>query len=55
MCFRKMLKTKFPVVKPTICTIFTNLLNFSNTVHVSDGTSVHHQDFKTEHTATGMC
>ena len=29
---------------------------FSNdTLHVSDGLSVHHQDFKTVHTATGLC
>ena len=24
-------------------------------VHVSDGLSVHHQEFKTVHTATGIC
>jgi len=29
---------------------------FSNdTLHVSDGLSVHHQEFKTVHTATGIC
>jgi len=27
----------------------------SNTVHVLDGPSVHHQEFKTVHTAIGMC
>ena len=25
------------------------------TLHVSDGLSVHHQDFKTVHTASGIC
>jgi len=28
---------------------------WSNTLHVSDGLSVHHQEFKTVHTATGIC
>jgi len=27
----------------------------NDTLHVSDGLSVHHQDFKTVHTATGVC
>ena len=27
----------------------------SNTLHVSDGLSVQHQEFKTVHTATGIC
>jgi hypothetical protein len=31
------------------------ILFWSNTVHVSDGFSVHHQEFKTIHTATGIC
>jgi hypothetical protein len=26
-----------------------------NTLHVSDDLSVHHQEFKTVHTATGIC
>jgi hypothetical protein len=29
------------------------ILFWNNTVHVSDGLSVHHQEFKTVHTATG--
>jgi len=29
--------------------------NWNDTVHVSDGLSVHHQAFKTVHTATGIC
>ena len=28
---------------------------FGMTLHVSDGLSVHHQEFKTVHTATGVC
>jgi hypothetical protein len=28
---------------------------FELTLHVSDGLSVHHQEFKTVHTATGIC
>jgi len=31
---------------------FSSLLNI--TLHVSDGLSVHHQEFKTVHTASGM-
>jgi hypothetical protein len=30
-------------------------LFWNNTPHVSDGLSVHHQEFKTVHTATGIC
>ena len=28
---------------------------WNDTLHVSDGLSVHHQEFKTVHTATGIC
>ena len=28
---------------------------FSSTLHVSDGPSVHHQESKTVHTASGIC
>ena len=31
------------------------ILFWNDTVHVSDGLSVHHQEFKTVHTATGIC
>jgi len=31
------------------------ILFWNHTVHVSDGLSVHHQEFKTVHTATGIC
>jgi len=38
------------IIKPTRCTNFSNL--FSNkTLHVSDSSSVHHQEFFTVHTA----
>ena len=44
------------VAKPTRCTNVSNLFYFGNdAVHVSDGLSVHHQEFKTVHTATGIC
>ena len=47
---------KISVVKPTRCTNASNLLYFWNdTLHVSDGLSVHHQEYKTVHTATGIC
>jgi hypothetical protein len=44
-----------PVVKPTRCTSFSNYLFLHNTLHVSEGLSVHHQEFRTVHTATGIC
>jgi len=31
------------------------ILFWNNTLHVSDGLSVHHQESKTVHTATGIC
>jgi len=31
------------------------ILFWNNTLHVSDGLSVHHQEFKAVHTATGIC
>ena len=44
------------IVKPTRCTNVSNLFYFWNdALHVSDGLSVHHQEFKTVHTATGIC
>jgi len=33
----------------------SNLFYWSNTVHVSEGLSVPHQESKTVHTATGIC
>jgi len=32
---------------------FKFILFWNKTLHVSDGLSVHHQEFKTVHTATG--
>ena len=43
------------IVKPTRCTNVSNLFYFGITLHVSDGLSVHHQEFMTVHTATGIC
>jgi len=31
------------------------ILFWNGTVHVSDGISFHHQEFKTIHTTTGIC
>jgi len=31
------------------------ILFWNDTLHVSGGLSVHHQEFKTAHTATGIC
>ena len=31
------------------------ILFWNDTLHVSDGLSVNHQQFKTVHTATGIC
>ena len=31
------------------------ILFWNDTLHVSDGLSVHHQEFQTIHTATGIC
>jgi len=43
------------IVKPTRCINVSNLYYWSNTLHVSVSLSVHHQEFKTVHTATGIC
>ena len=42
------------IVKPTRCTNVSNLF-WNDTLHVSDGLSVHHQEFRPVHTATGVC
>jgi len=31
------------------------ILFWNGTLHVSDGLSIHYQEFKTAHTATGIC
>jgi hypothetical protein len=43
------------IVKPTRCTNVPNLFYFGMTLHVSGSRSIHHQEFKTVHTATGIC
>jgi hypothetical protein len=49
-------RSTISIVKPTRCTNVSSLFYFWNdTLHVSDGLSVHHQEFKTVHTATGIC
>ena len=40
------------IVKPTRCTISQIYFIWNNTLHVSDGLSVHHQESKTVHTAS---
>jgi len=41
---------KFLIIKPTRYTNFSNLF-WNETLHVSDSSSVHHQEFSTVHTA----
>jgi hypothetical protein len=36
------------------CTSVGKQINFDNNLHVSDGLSVHHQESKTVHTASGI-
>jgi len=43
-------RDKFLYNKPTRCTNFSNLF-WKETLHVSDNSSVHHQEFFTVHTA----
>ena len=45
----------FSTVKPTRFINVSNLFYWSNTLHVSDSLFFHHQEFKTVHTATGIC
>jgi hypothetical protein len=40
------------IIKPTRCTNFSNLFFWNKSLHVSDSSSVHHQEFFTVHTAT---
>jgi len=49
-------KILISIVKPTRCTNVLYLFYFGMTLlRVSGGLSVHHQEFKTVHTATGVC
>jgi hypothetical protein len=41
---------KFLIIKPTRCTNFSNLFWYE-TLHVSDSSSVHHQELFTVHSA----
>jgi len=44
----------FLIIKPTRCTNFSHLF-WNKTLHVSDSSSVYHQEFFTVHTAVGIC
>jgi len=48
-------KIRVSMVKPTRCTNVSNLFYFGITLHVSDGLSIHLQEFTTVHTAAGIC
>ena len=48
--FERRIHSNFFVIKPTRCTNFTNLF-CHETLHVSDSSSVHHQEFFTVHSA----
>jgi len=46
------------IVRPTRCSNVSNLFYFgmrNDTLHCSDGLSVHHEELKPVHTATGIC
>jgi len=43
-------RDKFLIIKPPRCTNFSNLF-WNETLHFSDSSSVHHQEFFTIHTA----
>jgi len=49
-CFVSEFLLNIVVIKPTRCTNFSNLF-WNKTLHVSDSSSVHHQEFFTAHTA----
>ena len=42
---------QFLIIEPTRCTNSQNVLYWNETLHVSDSSSVHHQEFPTAHTA----
>ena len=46
--------TNFFIIKPTRCTNFTNLFSYE-TLHVSDSSSVHHQEFIHCTLSNGIC
>ena len=44
------------MVKPIRCINVSNLFHsWNGTLHISDGLSVRHQEFKIVHTTTGIC
>ena len=47
-------RNKFHVIKPTRCTNFTNLFCHES-LHVSDSSSVHHQEFIRCTLSIGIC
>ena len=51
---RPCIVTNFFVVKPTRCINFTNLF-WHETLHVSDSSSVHHQEFIHCTLSNGIC
>jgi len=56
LCFTEFNKAYYiSMVKLTRCTNVSNLFYFGITLHVSDDLSVHHREFTTVHTATGIC
>ena len=48
-------KLYISIVKQLDTPMYRIILFWNDTLRVSDGLSVHHQEFKTVHTATGVC
>jgi hypothetical protein len=46
-------RDKFLIIGPTRCTSFSKFLFWNETLHVSDSSSVHHQEFSIVNTAMG--
>jgi len=44
-------RDEFLTIKPTRCTNFSKFYSWNETLHVSDSSSVHYQEFSTVHTA----
>jgi hypothetical protein len=53
-CDRPCIVTNFFIIKPTRCTNFTNLF-WHETLHVSDSSYVHHQEFIHSTFSNGIC
>ena len=43
------------IIKPTRCTLISQIHFWNRTLHVSDSFSVHRQESSTVHTAIGIC